>query len=229
MFRNLFPSLVVLALAVGGSYFWVQSAGQNPANPANLAAIDTIEGVTDVQASTSDTQDVVEMTLGAADAPVTIVEYASFTCPHCARFHETVFGDLVKEYVDTGKVRFIMRDVYFDRFGLWAGMLARCETDKFFGVSDLLYTQQSDWTKADSNEKIVENLYGIGRASGLTDEAIGVCLQDNDKAQALVATYQTNAERDGIDSTPSFLINGKKYPNMSLEDFRKLFDELLAE
>jgi protein-disulfide isomerase len=229
MFRNLFPSLVVLALAVGGSYFWVQSAGQNPANPANLAAIDTIEGVTDVQATTSDTQNVVEMTLGAADAPVTIIEYASFTCPHCARFHETVFGDLVKEYVDTGKVRFIMRDVYFDRFGLWAAMLARCETDKFFAVSDLLYAQQSDWTKADSNEKIVENLYGIGRASGLADEAIGTCLQDNDKAQALVAAYQTNAEQDGIDSTPSFLINGKKYPNMSLEDFRKLLDELLAE
>jgi protein-disulfide isomerase len=169
------------------------------------------------------------MTLGAADAPVTIIEYASFTCPHCARFHETVFGDLVKEYVDTGKVRFIMRDVYFDRFGLWAAMLARCETDKFFAVSDLLYAQQSDWTKADSNEKIVENLYGIGRASGLADEAIGTCLQDNDKAQALVAAYQTNAEQDGIDSTPSFLINGKKYPNMSLEDFRKLLDELLAE
>lgn len=229
MFRNLYPSLIVLALAVGGSYVWLQTGLPSATGSNELAAIETIQGVTDVQASDSDASDPVEMTLGVEGAPVTIVEYASFTCPHCARFHETVFGDLVKDYVDTGKVRFIMRDVYFDRFGLWAAMLARCEPDKFFAVSDLLYTQQSVWTKADSNEKVVDNLYQIGRSAGLADEAISACLQDNTKAQSLVAVYQENSERDDINSTPSFLVNGKKYPNMSLEDFKKLVDELLAE
>jgi protein-disulfide isomerase len=229
MFRNLFPSLVVLALAVVGSYFWVQSNGQDPINSTNLAAIDTIEGVTDVQATTSDPQDVVETALGEANAPVTIIEYASFTCPHCATFNADVFGLITQNYINTGKVRFVARDVYFDKFGLWAAMLARCETDKFFEVSDLLYRQQSDWTKGGSNEKIVENLFGIGRTAGLADEVISACLQDNSIAQALVSVYQTNAERDAIENTPSFLINGKKYPNMSYADFQDTIDGLLAE
>lgn len=228
MFRNLFPSILIFAVAIAGSYAWLQSRN-TPST--DLALLENIAGVTDVQATTDgEPVEIVEMTLGSADAPVTIVEYASFTCPHCASYHETVFRKLKAEYVDTGKVRFIMRDVYFDRFGLWAAMLARCSgPEKFFGVSDLIYTKQSEWTRGESNVDVVANLKKLGRLAGMEQDAMDACLQDNAKAQALVAEFQKNAEADEITSTPSFLINGEKQPNMSYADFKVIIDGLLAE
>lgn len=226
MFRNLFPSLIVLALAVGGSYVWMQSRS-GPAGP-QYADLETIEKVVDVQAIEG--TDIVEMTLGAEDAPITIYEYASFTCPHCATYHSKVFGKLKAEYVDTGKVRFVMRDVYFDRFGLWAAMLARCGgPEKFFGVSDLIYDRQREWTSGESNAEIVQNLMKLGRLAGMNDDQMNACLQDNTMAQALVAEYQKNAEADDINSTPSFVINGTKYGNMAYPDFKDTLDGLLAD
>ena len=97
------------------------------------------------QDSDVDTSMVVDMALGQEDAPITVIEYASFTCPHCANFHATVFDELRQNYIDTGKIRFIMREVYFDRFGLWAGMVARCSGDpaKYFGTADLVYSHDA--------------------------------------------------------------------------------------
>lgn len=175
-----------------------------------------------------DTSTIVEMSLGAEDAPVTVVEYASFTCPHCARFHETVFKDLKKNYIDTGKVRFIHREVYFDRFGLWAGMVARCGgEDRYFGVADIVYNTQSEWTKGGDPATIVENLRRIGRTAGLTDEQLDACLSDADKAKTLVAWFEENAKEDGIQSTPSFMIDGKLYSNMSYDEFAEILDGML--
>jgi protein-disulfide isomerase len=228
MLRNLFPSLIVFALAIGGSYVWLQSDRTVP-GATDIAAIESLVDVTDVQATDGEAPEIPEMTLGDADAPVTIIEYASFTCPHCARYHEDVFSELVKNYIDTGKVKIIVRDVYFDRFGLWAAMLARCEPAKFFGVSDLIYTRQRDWTTGDSNVEVVQNLKTLGRIAGMTDDVMDACLQDNAKAQALVAAFQENSERDEISSTPSFLINGKKYPNMDFAEFSEIIDGLIAE
>ena len=132
--------------------------------------------------------------------------------------------------VDTGKVRFVIRDVYFDRFGLWAAMVARCEgREKFFGMSDLIYTNQKEWTKGESNIDVVQNLMKLGRLAGMSDDTMNACLQDQAKAAALVAEFQRNAEADGINSTPSFIINGEAYPNSSYEDFKVAIDALLAE
>jgi len=229
MFRNLYPSLIVLALAVGGSYVWLQSDGLFPTASTELAAIETIAGVTDVQATDGDPVDVLEMTLGDANAPVTIIEYASFTCPHCARFHEEVFGKIATNYIDTGKVRFVMRDIYFDRLGLWAALLARCDGgSKFFGISDIVYKTQSQWTKGDTNVAIANNLKKIGRIAGLDDATMDACLQDSAKAQALVEEYQKNSTADDVQGTPTFFINGKKYPNMIYADFVKAIDGVLA-
>lgn len=225
MFRTLFPSILVLAIAVGGSAIWLQ----NRNDISNLAHIQGLDEVTDVQATT-EAPEIVEMTIGAEDAPVTIVEYASFTCPHCANFHVGPYQKLKAEYVDTGKVRFVIRDVYFDRFGLWAAMVARCEgREKFFGMSDLIYTNQKEWTKGESNIDVVQNLMKLGRLAGMSDDTMNACLQDQAKAAALVAEFQRNAEADGINSTPSFIINGEAYPNSSYEDFKVAIDALLAE
>lgn len=225
MFRILFPSILVLAVAVGGSAMWLQSRN----DISNLAAIQGLDAVVDVQA-TEEAKAITEMTLGAEDAPVTIIEYASFTCPHCANFHAGVFKKLKTEYIDTGKVHFVMRDVYFDRYGLWAALLARCDgPGKFFGVSDLIYTKQKEWTKGKTNLDVVQNLMKLGRLAGMTDEQMNACMQDENNAKALVAEFQKNAEADGITSTPSFIINGEAFGNASYEEFKDKIDGLLAE
>jgi protein-disulfide isomerase len=224
MFRNLLPSLLVLTLAVGGSVLWMQNRSSSE---VELADLDALAAVVDVQAT--DVVEVIEMTLGDEAAPVTIIEYASFTCPHCATYHTDVYSKLKAEYLEAGKVRFVMRDVYFDRLGLWAAMLARCGgPEKFFGVADLIYKKQREWTKGSDGE-IVQNLLKLGRLAGMADDQMNACLQDSAKAQALVNTYQKNAEADEISSTPSFVINGKKYSNMTYADFKDVIDGLIAE
>jgi protein-disulfide isomerase len=170
------------------------------------------------------------MAIGPADAKVTIIEYASFTCPHCANFHEAVFKPLKADYIDTGKVRFEFREVYFDRYGLWAAMTARCGGDlRYFGVSDILFATQQEWAGTDDATTVVANLKRIGRTVGMDDAALDTCLNDAGMAQALVSQYQTNATADGVEGTPTILINGEKHANMSYEDLKLIIDPLLAE
>ena len=169
------------------------------------------------------------MTLGDPDAPVTVIEYASFTCPHCATFHKTVFKELKENFIDTGKVQFVHREVYFDRFGLWAGMVARCGgPERYFGITDIVYDTQSEWTSGGDPATVVGNLRRIGKTAGLTDAELDACLSDGEKAQALVAWYQENASADGIQGTPSFIINGEQHSNMGYDAFAEILDEKLA-
>lgn len=169
------------------------------------------------------------MVLGKADAPIEVVEYASFTCPHCANFHTKVFPTLKLEYIDTGKMRMEMREVYFDRYGLWAAMVARCGGGlRYFGIVDEIYRTQGTWSKAATDAEIVTNLSQIGRLAGLTDEQLEACLGDQEFASALVKNYQENATRDEVQATPSFLINGEKYSNMSLAEFKETLDGMLS-
>ena len=185
-----------------------------------------------VQAQDADAPDIsqiTEMTMGPVDAPVTIIEYASFTCPHCANFHAGPLKQLKADYIENGQVHFIYRDVYFDRFGLWASMVARCGgEDKFFGISDMIYTQQRDWTKGEPTE-IADNLRRIGKVAGLEADTLEVCLNDQEKAKALVAWYQKNAEADEVQSTPTLIINDEKYSNMGYDDLKAIIEKKLAE
>lgn len=172
---------------------------------------------------------VVEMSMGPDDAAVTVIEYASFTCPHCASFHKDVFHDLKSEFIDTGKIRFVFREVYFDRFGLWAGMIARCGGEqKYFGIVDMLFKRQREWAVGGEDPSvIVDNIKKIGRIAGLSDAEMEECLMDKDHAKALVEEFQKNATADNIDSTPSFIIDGEKYSNMSFAEMSKLLNEKL--
>ena len=178
-------------------------------------------------AQDADTGGIADMTLGDPDAPVTVIEYASYTCPHCARFHESAFKDLKRDYIDTGKVHFIYREVYFDRFGLWAAIVARCGEGaeyRFFGISEMLYAQQGDWARQDDPAAIVDRLRRIGKTAGLTDTELDQCLTDADNAQALYARWQAFSEQDSIESTPSFIIDGRKYSNMPYTEMSDLID-----
>jgi len=227
MFRNLFPSLLVMVLAVGGGLVWLNSRDQVA---TNVASVDNLVSIVDTAADTADASAVKEMSIGAKDAKVTVTEYASFTCPHCAEFHDTVYKKIKANYIDTGKVRFVMRDVYFDRFGLWASMIARCDGGtKFFGMSDLIYSRQREWLAGGDPAVIVNNLRKLGRASGMTNAEMDVCLKDETKAKNLVAAYQANATKDNINATPSFIIGGTKYLPMTYENFAKVLDAELAK
>ncbi|MEM8624950.1 MAG: DsbA family protein, partial [Pseudomonadota bacterium] len=147
-----------------------------------------------------------DVVLGDASAPVTVIEYASLTCPHCAAFHEDTFPVIKANYIDTGKVNFIMREVYFDRYGLWASMLARCGGERgFYPMSEMFLKQQRSWTRSDD---IAGAIRKIGRVNGLGSDQIDACLNDEPYARALVERYQAFAEEDGVRSTPSFVING---------------------
>ncbi|WP_424987448.1 DsbA family protein [Microbulbifer sp. S227A] len=208
-------------LAVGAAFY----AGQR-----GPVTSETFIGAANAQdAAEVDTSTIVEMVQGAVDAPITMIEYASFTCPHCAAFHQGPYQEIKKNYIDTGKVKLIYREVYFDKYGLWASMVARCGgTDKFFGISDLIYKGQSDWSKLGSAPEIVDEFRKIGRLAGIGEAELDACLQDGQKAQTLVAWYQQNAEEDGVTGTPSFVINGEKVANQSYAEFEKLFEAELG-
>ncbi|MDB4593639.1 DsbA family protein [Paracoccaceae bacterium] len=216
---------VVFGLAVGLGV-WLNKSPQTAALDQEFA----LPFAANAQSSDADagTAEIIDMVQGAEDAPITVIEYASFTCPHCARFHSDVYKLLRKNYIDTGKVKFIFREVYFDKYGMWASMIARCSgPDRFFGMTDLILNSQSTWARAGDDLAIVEALRKIGRLSGMQDAALDSCLQDGEKLRALVGWYKENAQRDGIQSTPSFLIDGQPYKNMDYEEFAKILDEKL--
>ncbi|WP_298841351.1 DsbA family protein [uncultured Roseobacter sp.] len=216
--------IISAAVAVIGLGAWfVTSPSGNQAT--EVTRIDPI-GAASAQESDIDTSGVQEMSLGNPDAPVTVIEYASFTCPHCASFHAGAYKQLKADYIDTGKINFVYREVYFDRPGLWASMIARCAgtPTAFFGMADLIYEGQSTWARAGDMVSIVDELRRIGRLAGLDGDTMEACLQDADNARTLVAWYQENAQADGIDSTPSFVINGEKYSNMAYSDMAAIID-----
>lgn len=181
-----------------------------------------------ISGSAQDQEPLPDYVLGDVDAPIEIIEYASFTCPHCAAFHENVYPKLKADYVETGKVKFVFREIYFDRFGLWAGMLARCGgEDRYFGIVDLLFEKQAFWSRGDDAAEIVGKMYQVGRQAGLDDSTMESCMQDQETAKALVADYQLKAGGHEITATPTFIIDGEKVSNMPYADFVKLLDEKL--
>lgn len=174
--------------------------------------------------------EVPEMVLGNADAKVTLTEYASFTCPHCAHFHEEVFKKLKADYIDTGKIRFVYREVFFDRYGLWGAMLARCGgPTRYFGISAMLFEGQREWAGSNDPAAVADNLRRIGRTAGMNDDQVNACLNDGAMAKALVETYQKNATADAVEATPTLFVNGTKYSNMSYEDLKAILDAELAK
>ena len=171
----------------------------------------------------------IEMSKGNENATIVFVEYASLTCPACAAFHTKVYPKLNKEYIETGKIKFIHREIYFDRAGLWAALTARCTNGvkRYFGMLDLLYSEQPIWSRSDTSDEIVDALLKISAKSGIDKERAISCLEDQEKALALVNQYKIYVNQDGIESTPTFVINGKKYTNRSYEEIKEIIEKEL--
>jgi protein-disulfide isomerase len=151
-----------------------------------------------------------DMALGPANAPVTITEFASMTCPHCAAFNETVFPKIKSEYIDTGKIRYIFREFPLDIKAAAGSMLARCiakdDAGKYFAVVDLLFKQQAEW----AGPKTTETLKRIGKQAGLSEQNVEDCLKDQALLDKIAADQKYAAEVLKVDSTPTFFINGEK-------------------
>ena len=171
-----------------------------------------------------------DMTIGNPESRVTVVDYSSLTCPHCATFHAEIFPKLKEEYIDTGKVNLIFREVYFDGPGLWASMVARCRNeDAFFPTIDLLFRKQDVWSSSSSQIDIVNGLTSIGKQVGLSDKEVLDCLKDRDKAKDLVAWYKNNSANDSIDSTPTIIVNGEKLSNRSYPSLKEAIEVHLKD
>lgn len=182
------------------------------------------------EAEPAEIQPVKDIPMGNDDAKVTIFEYASFTCGHCKNFHDQSWPKLKAEYIDTGKVNFIQRDIYFDQPGLWAGVLARCGgDDKYYAVSDMLFEDQKKWLAGSTGEEIAAGLRKIGLKAGMTEDQMNACWEDRTQIERLIATFQKNATADKIEATPTFIIGGDTVPNQPWEDMKAIIDAKLVE
>jgi protein-disulfide isomerase len=165
-----------------------------------------------------------EKWIGKEDAPVTIVEYASMTCPHCAHFHKTTLPELKKKYIDTGRVRLVMREFPFDPRAEAGFMLARCSNDNYFAMVDVLFQQQENWAR---NENARAALLQLAKLAGFSQESFEACLTDQ-KLLTDVRAVKTRGEKEfGVESTPTFFINGQKYPGaLTIAEVSAIIDRL---
>jgi protein-disulfide isomerase len=169
-----------------------------------------------------------DMALGPKDAAVTITEYASMTCPHCARFAEDVFSKIKTDYIDTNKVRYVFREFPLDIKAAAGAMLARCiakdDAGKYFAVIDTLFKSQDTWTGSNTTE----SLKLIGKQTGLTGDEVESCLKDQALLDKIAADQKYANEVLKVNSTPTFFINGDMVKGeIAFEDFKKKIDPLL--
>ncbi|GEO13087.1 DsbA family protein [Microvirga aerophila] len=169
-----------------------------------------------------------DVALGPADAKVTIIEYASLTCSHCAAFHKESWPELKKRYVDTGKVRFILREFPLDPLATAGFMLARCDGEgKYYPITDLLFDQQRNWA---FTEKPLDALRSMMRQAGFSQEKFDACLKDQKLYDAVNAVKNRGMDQFKVDSTPTFFINGQRHPgNLSIDELEKIIKPLLGE
>ncbi len=162
---------------------------------------------------------------GKADAPVTMIEYASMTCTHCAHFNETVYPTLIKTYVDTGKVKFILREFPLDPLATAGFMLARCEgPDKRTAVTDLLFAQQKNWAFVD---KPLEALSALLKQTGMSQQGFDTCLKDQTLYGNVNAVRDRASQKFGINATPTFFVNGTKVTGeVTVDSLTKMLDPL---
>ena len=166
-----------------------------------------------------------DLVLGKADAPVTIVEYASMTCPHCANFHKTTYPALKSKYIDTGKVRFIFREFPLDDLAVAASMLARCAgAEKSMALIDVLFASQDKWAVRDP----VPALLQIAKQAGFTQASFDECLKDQKLYNDILAMRERGSKEFKVESTPTLFVNGKlQKGGATIEELDKLIQPLL--
>jgi protein-disulfide isomerase len=212
--------VVAVAAIAAGVYFGTRPSSPTPAPQAVAQTGDKAADKTNLlQIQPSD------HVLGDPKAPITLIEYASLTCPHCAHFSVTVLPELKKKWIDTGKVKLIYRDFPLDQTALKAAQLAECAgKDKYFGVIDMIFETQARWATA--SDPIAELSKSL-RIAGMGENEVKACLANDAVANAVVADYR-GGETLGVNSTPTLFINGQEFKGArSVEELDATFSKLL--
>lgn len=218
------------ALAVtAGNPAWSEDAAKPAATPVPGTPADVkipeSAGKVD-QAKLMEQGPLKDIVLGKADAPVTIVEYASMTCPHCAHFTVATLPAIKEKYIDTGKAKLILREFPFDPRAAAAFMLARCAPeDRYYPLVDVLFKQQEQWA---ASANAVEPLMQISKLAGFTQESFNACLTNQKLLDDVNASRDRGAKDFGVNATPTFFINGTKYAGaLSVDEMSAIIDGLL--
>ena len=169
-----------------------------------------------------------EKSIGRADAPVTMIEYSSLTCPHCASFHKDALPSIKRDFVDTGKVRIVFWDFPLGNLAMAAAMVARCSGQKnYIPMIDAFFQSQETWARSNTP---FDAIAGIARLSGMGVDDLENCLDNQDLLNALQAKAQEASQVLGVESTPTFFIEGVKVPgNLPYEDFKDILNKALAK
>jgi len=227
--RNILTILAVLAvIAVLGvaamEYFGGPSSDQQAGPPATSPAAPAAPAAKTAPIEIGAD----EFIIGDAKAPVTIIEYASLTCPHCANFHVNILPKLKKSYIDTGKARLVYRDFPLDRLALSGSMMARCAgRERYLGFIDTMFRKQASWKAAKDQLKALAR---IGLLGGISQKDFDACMKNKALEDQVMAMRLDAQNKFAIDSTPSFIINGKKYPGVvNFAGFEKILEPLLKQ
>jgi protein-disulfide isomerase len=171
-----------------------------------------------------------DMVMGLATAPITIIEYASMTCPHCANFHSATLPQVKANYIDKGLVKFIFREFPLDGMALRASMIARCAgPDRYFSFIDVMFRQQDVWAaRGASADQIVANLKRLAKLGGMSEETTDTCLKNQDVQNTILAVALTGEREFNVRSTPTIIINGKAHAGgLSYEDIDRVLKPLI--
>lgn len=217
---NSWFTILVVCIAMV-SVFWWGGTGREDGESTSAVAAEAFAATSDLVLYPDD------MIIGKPDAPLTVIEYASLTCPHCANFHEQHLPVIRAKYIDTGKVRLVYRNFFWDKAALDAATLATCAgPEKYFAFISVLFQQQNTWAK--SKDHLLE-LKKIGKFGGVSESQFDSCLKDSKIIDTLLERRKEGTEKYQVDSTPTFILNGKKLDShgMTPEEFASFVDPLL--
>lgn len=227
--RAIIGAIVVIAVGVGG--YFAYEANQSSDDMAMSSSEMTSDGAMpaahagEFKAKSVDTTDYGNSpVLGDPNAPVTLLEFASMTCPHCAAFHNEKLTEIKKKYVETGMVKIVFKDFPFDQRAAGASMMARCVApNRYFQAIDALFKTQNTWARSDD---YLGELGKIAKLAGLSQEKFDACMKDDDILNQVLADRQEGTEKYKVDSTPTFFVNGteKISGNVSLSDFEDVLN-----
>ncbi|MGI9508462.1 MAG: DsbA family protein [Geminicoccaceae bacterium] len=175
----------------------------------------------------SSAAEIEERAIGDPDAPVTIIEYSSLTCPHCASFHNEILPELKERYVETGKVRMVFRDFPLNEPAVEAAVLAHCAgPDRYVGFLDVLFQTQASWASASDPRTALKQL---GKLGGLSDDEMDACFADESMVDGVLQSRLVGQNEHDVQSTPTFVINGETHAgSRAIEDFAEIIDPLLG-
>jgi protein-disulfide isomerase len=228
--------LVIAGILLIGAYFWLKQIDINQTYNHNAVANTTDNNKPIPKGETLKTEKLKifpsDQILGdTSEKPlITMIEYGSMTCPHCAVFHTTILPMIEENYINPKKIQYIFRDYPLDGAALKATLLSKCDMSKRQAFLDLLYKKQQEWTKGATIADIEKNLLVIGKMGGLSEEIITKCLNDTEIINDTLTIQQESTKLYAIEATPTILINNQKFSgNIDIDDFKAIFDSLLAK